>query len=137
MPYKNENEDNPYAPEIDGYWQDLQPALARYDGHAASDILHRAYQENQRIWNALYWRTDKWLAAWFVARDPRATRPDMPGLTFGDECLAGFVADLFPERLTPIIWKGTDLPQLLPSLRELGVQLRAQRTGSNLQEGSL
>jgi len=54
-------EGNPNISQIDAYWERLIPLLNNLAGTKAGELLRDVKETDKNIFNALYWRTDRWM----------------------------------------------------------------------------
>ena len=99
--------------EIEHAWGQIKPALVAYDGSRAFRLMDALYDDNFQIWNACYWRTERWLKSWFRGRFSHKW-------TDGEDHSGGewveFVRRCYPDRLDGR-WSANELPYLLQQLK--------------------
>jgi hypothetical protein len=114
---------NPHFDTIEGYWVDLRPRLAAFDGQGSVQILSKLRESedslDKRIWNALYWRTDSWFKSYLGRRelsdDERAV--GFESHEVGGPRWSAWLHDTYSDRPSPVNWQTEDLKFILQSLK--------------------
>ena len=98
----------------DDDWEVLKSYLANMQGNDAATMLERLRDSesktDRKVWNALYWRVDKWMGAYF-ARKPLSQNEESLDLSHFEVGRARWIAFLcrtYPERDDPG-WNSADL----------------------------
>ena len=124
--FDSEKTKNPHFNTIEGYWVDIQPRLAAFDGPAAAKILSRLRESQDsldvKIWNGLYWRVDSWMKRYFCRR-PLSEDEEKAGFEsheVGGPRWAAWLHGAYPDRPSPTNWQTDDLKFILQELKNIG-----------------
>ena len=120
MSYETPIDDsNPQASRIDGHWAQVSRHLEAKEGKDASWRLKSLYDEDRRLYNAVYWRVDRWIIAQFAKApmDKSEIERKYTRTEVGLARLATFIhKDMAEGRLMKRWWAPQDLPKLLAKM---------------------
>lgn len=102
--------------DYDTVWNSqLYPALSKFHGTEARDILAEVRWKDKGAFNALYWRTQNWMEG-YAGRKPLSDSEERSGLSQEEIGVVRFQDILwrfFGKRLPMREWGSKDLPALL------------------------
>ena len=99
------------AGQVDGLWTEMRGELQKGRGRDVRDALNNIRRDNRRVFNALYWRCDEWMAS-YMSRAPLTPMEAKAGLTdrtVGQERLSSFLWGLGDKKLPVAPWQPDDL----------------------------
>lgn len=105
---------NPHISRIEAEWDRILPLLNSKDGRRAADHLRNIREDTPRIYNALYWRIDKWMKNKLSTRALTVGEEGFDKVEIGSPRLAAFLQG----RKSGDWWNTYDLAQILGQIDE-------------------
>lgn len=110
-------EQNTHISRIDAEWSKIKIHLGRGNGSAVRDHLQNVREDDKRIYNALYWRMDSWLASSFAATPLKASEANVgfTKLDVGSVRLSGYLYEqgIIKFGGDQVWWLTKNLPKII------------------------
>jgi len=110
---------NPRKHEIDEKWQFMVKDLQSFNGRSVADTLSHLREDDRGLWNALYWRTNNWLAGYMGRYQMSEQEEAMFGenrLELGRYRLTSFLRRIYPDREFYGHWNSEDMVFIMQEL---------------------
>lgn len=107
---------NPRRAEIEAAWQPIRSALSARNGREAGSLLAEIRDRDRYLFNACYWRVDRWLDSWFESRASGAPEDANARWEAAKAAKVDFMAGIYTDRQHPDQWQTADLAFLLQEL---------------------
>jgi hypothetical protein len=107
---------NPRKAEIESAWQPIRAALAARNGREAGNLLAELRDRDKFVFNACYWRADRWLDSWFQSRATDAPDDRDEQWEFARAAKSSFLHGIYSDRDYPDNWQTADLAYICQEL---------------------
>lgn len=109
--------ENDRKQEIQQEWQKLRAWLKEFNGLAVSQRMDALFDEDQKLWNALYWYINRWLVGFFC-RKPMTEHEAGLGLSEYQIGQLRFRSWWYDSLKKTAPWSPSELPHMMQELRK-------------------